>query len=177
MNEHNLTIDELLKSFSDENYEKGIQFEVLVKWWLKNDPFWKNELIPGSVKLWNESPHRVGRDIGIDLTGEDRFGNVWAIQAKYWREQTSLPKSEIDKFLSASNTRKFDKRLLVTTTASISSNASLAMEQQEKDAKKITIHDLRESNVNWNLFIDDPKAIATKSSKIPYPHQIESIKY
>lgn len=165
------SVDDLLKTFSDKTFEKGFQFEVLVKWWLKNDPFWKNHLIQSTIKLWNESPHRQGRDIGIDLTAEDHFGNIWAIQAKNWKEQISLPKSEIDKFLSASNTRKFNKRLLVTTTSTISANALTAMEQQEKEAKRVTINELRESNVDWQLFLDNPKALATKSCKIPFPHQ------
>jgi predicted helicase len=170
-----MTIDDLLKKLPSDNFGKGDAFERLVKWWLQNDPFWKNELINSTVKLWNESPHRQGRDIGIDLTAEDHLGNVWAIQAKNWKEETSLPKSEIDKFLSASNTRKFHKRLLVTTTSSISTNALSAMEHQEKEAKRVTIDDLRESNVEWQLFFDKPKANATKACKIPFPHQKSAI--
>jgi predicted helicase len=171
-----MQIDDLLKKLPSDNFGKGDAFERLVKWWLQNDPFWKNELINSTVKLWNESPHRQGRDIGIDLTAEDHLGNVWAIQAKNWKEETSLPKSEIDKFLSASNTRKFQKRLLVTTTSSISSNALSAMDHQEKESKKVTIHDLRESNVEWQLYFDNPKANATKAFKIPFPHQKDAIK-
>ena len=166
-----MQIDDLLKKLPSDNFGKGDAFERVVKWWLQNDPFWKNELIKSTVKLWNESPHRQGRDIGIDLTAEDHLGNVWAIQAKNWKEETSLPKSEIDKFLSASNTRKFNKRLLVTTTSSISTNALSAMEHQEKEAKRVTIDDLRESNVEWQLFFDKPKANAAKACKIPFPHQ------
>ena len=155
-----MQIDDLLKKLPPDNFGKGDAFEKLVKWWLQNDSVWKGLLKPNTVKLWNESPHRQGRDIGIDLTAEDYLGHVWAIQAKNWKEETSLPKSEIDKFLSASNTRKFQKRLLVTTTSSISSNAVSAMDHQEKEAKKVTIHDLRESNVEWQLYFDDPKANA-----------------
>jgi superfamily II DNA or RNA helicase len=171
-----MQIDDLLKKLPSDNFGKGDAFEKLVKWWLQNDSVWKGLLKPNTVKLWNESPHRQGRDIGIDLTAEDYLGHVWAIQAKNWREDTSLPKSEIDKFLSASNTRKFQKRLLVTTTSSISSNALSAMDHQEKEAKKVTIHDLRESNVEWQLYFDNPKANATKAVKIPFPHQKDAIK-
>ena len=172
----NMKIDDLLKKLPPDNFGKGDAFEKLVKWWLQNDSVWKGLLKPNTVKLWNESPHRQGRDIGIDLTAEDYLGHVWAIQAKNWKEETSLPKSEIDKFLSASNTRKFQKRLLVTTTSSISSNAVSAMDHQEKEAKKVTIHDLRESNVEWQLYFDNPKANATKAIKIPFPHQKDAIK-
>jgi superfamily II DNA or RNA helicase len=171
-----MQIDDLLKKLPPDNFGKGDAFEKLVKWWLQNDAVWRGLLKPNTVKLWNESPHRQGRDIGIDLTAEDYLGHVWAIQAKNWKEETSLPKSEIDKFLSASNTRNFQKRLLVTTTSSISSNAVSAMDHQEKEAKKVTIHDLRESNVEWQLYLDNPKANATKAVKIPFPHQKDAIK-
>ena len=163
--------DDILGTFSKDSFGKGIAFEHLVKWWLKNDPYWKTELKPNSILLWSESPHRVGRDIGIDLTAEDFLGNVWAIQAKNWNEKTSLPKSEIDKFLSASNIHRFQKRLLITTTSSISSNAALAMEQQEKEVKKVTITDLRESNIDWGAFLERPNEVAAKPPKELFPHQ------
>lgn len=166
-----ISFDDLLATFPTENYGKGSEFEKLVKWWLKTDPYWSTELISNSVLLWSESPYRSGRDIGIDLTAEDFLGNVWAIQAKNWKEDNSLPKSEIDKFLSASNTAKFHKRLLITTTSKISINAALAMEQQEKEVKTVTISELRDSNIDWIQYLKKSKKIATKPPKKLFAHQ------
>ncbi len=67
MTQNSFSVDNLLQTFSDKNFEKGFQFEVLVKWWLRNYPVWKNELIPGSIKLWKESPHKQGEILDSNL--------------------------------------------------------------------------------------------------------------
>lgn len=165
--------DEVLKSFGDSSHVKGKRFEEAVKWWLTNDSVWKNEFVPESVLLWDESPYRNGPDIGIDLTAEDIFGNIWAIQAKNWKESTALPKSEIDKFLSASNTKTFSHRLLISTTETVSGNAQRAIEEQEKPCTLVLKAQLRESSA-WKSFADPEKS----SQPVPrslYPHQAEAV--
>lgn len=151
---------EVLASFSDGNYAKGIAFEKLIKSWLQSDPFWKQQFIPDSIELWEESKHRWGRDAGIDLTAEDFSGKVWAIQTKNWNAQTSLPKSEIDKFISESNTSVIDQRLLVTTTNDISVNAKNALDRQEKPVVVVLRSDLEDSKVDWKSLVVGKKASA-----------------
>ena len=165
--------DAILESFGDDSHVKGRRFEEAVKWWLKNDNVWKSELVPESVSLWEESPFRNGPDIGIDLTAQDIFGNNWAIQVKNWKESTALPKSEIDKFLSASNTKSFTHRLLISSTEAISSNAQRAIEDQEKPCTIVLRSQLRESS-SWNVFDEDekPTPVALKSL---YPHQADAV--
>lgn len=166
--------DLVLKSLGEDSHAKGKRFEDAVKWWLRNDSVWKNELVPETVLLWDESPFRNGPDIGIDLTAEDIFGNTWAIQVKNWKESTALPKSEIDKFLSASNTKTFTHRLLISTTETVSSNAQRAIEDQEKPCTLVLKSQLRDS-LTWKAFAEteDPAPITLKKL---YPHQAEAVK-
>lgn len=164
--------DSVLASFGEHNHEKGLRFEKAVKWWLQNDSIWANEFEPSSVFLWSESPHRDGPDIGIDLTAEDFFGNTWAIQVKNWNKAVPLPKSEIDKFLSASNTRTFSHRLLISTTQALSPNALRAIENQEKPCTVILRSDLEESEA-WDRFGE--LNTETKRARVLMPHQISAV--
>lgn len=165
--------DEVLESLGQNPQVKGKRFEEAIKWWLRHDKVWSNELLPESVLLWEESPFRNGPDIGIDLTAQDIFGNSWAIQVKNWRESKALPKSEIDKFLSASNTKSFTHRLLISSTEAISSNAQRAIEDQEKPCTIVLRSQLRESSA-WTLFDKDKKATPV-SLKSLYPHQADAV--
>ena len=137
--------EEIMASLEGGSYEKGQRFEKVLKWWLQNDPYWKTVLKPHSVKLWQDSDLRDGIDIGIDLTAEGFDGRIWAIQAKNWRAERAIPKSEIDKFLVASNTSVYQQRLLVTSTNEISTNAERAILQQEKPLVVVKRDDLADS--------------------------------
>jgi superfamily II DNA or RNA helicase len=169
------TFEEVLLKLPDGNYQKGIAFESLVKWWLQSDPYWASELLLDSIQLWSESEFNNGRDIGIDLTAKDKLGNVWAIQAKNWNPDSTLPKSEIDKFLSTSNTTTFQKRLLVTTTRSFSNNARQALSLQEKPVVVVTYSELKESPVRWDLGLT-PTALKPHPNKNLFPHQEKAVK-
>jgi superfamily II DNA or RNA helicase len=165
----------VLESLGDESFSKGTRFERVLKWWLQNDDIWSKELLPDSVKLWEESNYRTGPDIGIDLTAKDIHGNVWAIQAKNWNPDVVLPKSEIDKFLTASNTKNFQKRLLVTTTNVISTNALRAIQEQEKPVVVVSKANLEVSEI-WEFFNDSFRPAKVTPKKKLFPHQSEAIK-
>jgi len=165
----------VLESLGDESFSKGTRFERVLKWWLQNDDIWSKELLPDSVKLWEESTYRTGPDIGIDLTAKDIHGNVWAIQSKNWNPDVVLPKSEIDKFLTASNTKIFQKRLLVTTTNVISTNALRAIQEQEKPVVVVSKANLEDSEI-WEFFNDSMRPANAAPKKTLFPHQSEAIK-
>jgi superfamily II DNA or RNA helicase len=167
--------EKVLESLGQESFSKGTKFERVLKWWLQNDYIWSKELLPESVKLWEESTFRTGPDIGIDLTATDIHGNIWAIQAKNWNPDVVLPKSEIDKFLTASNTKIFHKRLLVTTTNVISTNALRAINEQEKPVVVVSKANLEDSEI-WELFNDSFRSAKAVPKKKLFPHQSEAIK-
>jgi len=113
-------------------------------------------------------------DIGIDLTAEGFDGQTWAIQAKNWQRNTAIPKSEIDKFLSASNTAVYQHRLLVTTTNEISSNAERALLQQEKPLVVVKRDDLGES-ICWEHYGTKPRANGNFAIKKLRKHQVVAL--
>jgi predicted helicase len=168
------TFADVLESLGTNSYSKGANFEHVVKWWLQNDEVWSKELVSSTVKLWHESSLRTGPDIGIDLTAEDFNGNVWAIQAKNWNSEATLPKGEIDKFLSASNTKVFQKRLLISTTNSISTNALRAIDEQEKPVTVILKSHLEDSFA-WSSYSSLKKEAARSPKKKLYPHQSKAV--
>jgi superfamily II DNA or RNA helicase len=153
---------------------KGFAFEVAVKWWLQNDPSWANFFDKSSVKLWAESDLADGPDIGIDLTAQDSLGRNWAVQVKNWNVAKPLPKGEIDKFLSASNTRKFFGRLLITTTKEISRNALRAISDQEKECIVLSYDALAESTA-WDSFLTKPGRQPRRLQTNLFPHQKEAL--
>lgn len=167
--------EKVLESLGQESFSKGTKFERVLKWWLQNDNIWSQELLPDSVKLWEESTYRTGPDIGIDLTAKDIHGNVWAIQSKNWNPDAVLPKSEIDKFLTASNTKIFHKRLLVTTTNAISTNALRAIQEQEKPVVVVSKANLEDSEI-WEFFNDSLRPPKAAPKKKLFLHQSEAIK-
>ena len=74
--------------------ERGYKFENYAKWFLENDPVYK-ELFK-KIWNWNNWPKKWGRDDGIDLIGEDKDGNFWSIQSKFYDEDNYLTKKDID---------------------------------------------------------------------------------
>ena len=69
------SLQALLAQHSRDAQKKGDEFEALVKWFLENEPGYKALL--KKVYRWNSSPHRWGRDTGIDLTAEGHDGRLW----------------------------------------------------------------------------------------------------
>jgi predicted helicase len=122
--------DEALAQLEKAPEGKGLAFEKAIKWWLSNDDSWSNFFVADSIRLWRESEVAEGPDSGIDLTAKDHLERHWAIQVKNWRKEKALPQSEVDKFLSAFNTKTFHGRLLISTTESISRNALGALAGQ-----------------------------------------------
>ena len=74
----------LIKSIQRDGND-GKQFEIFVKWFLKNDPEWKTQV--DKVWLWDEYPENWGRDKGIDLIFKHKNGEIWAVQAKCYDEE------------------------------------------------------------------------------------------
>lgn len=166
--------DAVLESFGESSQVKGKRFEEAVKWWLQKDPYWKSVLKPSSVRLWSESEYRDGVDIGIDLTAEGFDGETWAIQAKNWERETAIPKAEIDKFLAASNSVTYQKRLLVTTTNEISANAERTLLKQEKPVVVVKREDLGVSSC-WEHFDSGDSVREKINQKQLRPHQVDAL--
>ena len=90
------TFDEFYRSLDPDSGIRGEQFEKLVKWFLKTDPRWKNQV--EDIWLWEEHPQRDdwGPDCGIDL---ERFKNIsrWIQTVHTSNERGTLERYNFDK--------------------------------------------------------------------------------
>jgi len=167
-----LKFEELFSRLSTESHIKGRSFEEISKWWLTNDELWSS--LVKQVWLWNEWPNRNTRDLGIDLVAEGFDGTLWAIQCKAYDPESSLKKSDIDSFLSASSQKQFSNRLLITTTKNIGENARNTISDQEKPVQIVDWLRLKESSVDWALAERGIKAKHNASRNLR-PHQADAL--
>ena len=140
------TFDTLIHSIP-KGSEGGVPFEHICKWYLENDPKYTSLL--KKVWLWDDWPGNWGRDKGIDLIAEAKDGTIWAIQSKFYDEDANIKKADIDSWLSESNRKAIDHRLLIATTADLGSNARETIQGQEKSVSICLIDDLRSAELNW----------------------------
>jgi superfamily II DNA or RNA helicase len=152
--------------------EFGTDFEWLCRFFLLNAPQYKG--VFKSVWLWKDWPDGWGADKGIDLVAETIDGQLWAIPAKAVHHERSIPKSELDSFLSESNRPQFDYRLIVATTDDIGRNAKETLAGQEKQVGLILRGELLTAEVNWPSRIGEKAAPLPR--KKPRPHQAAAIK-
>jgi predicted helicase len=122
---------------------------------------------------WSEWPDRWGIDNGIDLVARTKDGKLWAIQAKAVSPDRSIPKSELDSFLSESNRPQFDYRLIIATTDDIGRNARDTIKGQEKPVGLVLRGDLLGAQLRWPTRIGErPPPLPRRK---PRPHQSVAI--
>ncbi|NLQ04972.1 type ISP restriction/modification enzyme [Cylindrospermopsis raciborskii] len=140
--------------------------------YLKTDPIY-NEYF-SQVWLWMDFPKRANMpDTGIDLVGMIRdTGDYCAIQCKCYDLNQTLQKSDIDSFFTASGTKVFKKRMIISTTAKWSKNAQAALDDQQIPVIRATIYDLENSPIDWNKYsLQNPDILQLKPKKHIRPHQ------
>ena len=160
-------------SLDDDSGKRGKQFEHFVKWFLVKDPEWATQV--RHVWLWEEFPQRWGPDCGIDLVFEHRNGELWAVQAKCYSPQYDITKHDVDKFLSESNRSLISKRLLISTTDGIGTNAIKVCEAQEKPVVRFHLSDFEKSNIDYPASILELGNSGRKIPPKPRDHQVEAI--
>lgn len=163
------TFNEFLSLLSIDSKTRGHQFENFVKWFLKNDPEWKTQVV--DIWLWNEWPLRWGPDCGIDLVFSHINGELWAVQAKCISPDREIKKSEIDSFISESNDEIFQARLLISTTDGLGRNARQVIERQEKKFICFLLDNFTKAEVVYPSTLDDFRGAGAKPKKIALPHQ------
>ena len=169
------TIHDILAQFREDaanSRNLGDKFERLIESFLKKDPFYAEQY--SNVWLWMDYPKRNGRpDTGIDLVAEERAtGDLMAIQCKFYGENHTLTKEDIDSFFTASGKSEFKYRLIVSTTDKWSKHAEEACEGQSIPVSRLRVQDLGESCIDWSDFdIDRPSEIKRLEHKKIRPHQ------
>src|SRR5262245_8922916 len=168
------TFPDFLASFDSDPGKRGRQFEHFVKWFLTNDPEWATQV--DEVWLWQDYPGQWGRDCGIDLVFRDKTGSVWAVQAKCYAPSYEITKLDVDKFLSESNRKQIDHRLLITTTDRIGANARQVLDAQEKSVVRYHLTHFETAAVDYPDSIE--RLSLGKRKPPPEPdrvYQIEAI--
>ena len=167
------SFSEFLLTFSTDSVKKGREFELFVKYFLKTDPEWKTQV--EEVWLWDEFPSRWGPDCGIDLVFRDKNGANWAVQAKCYASEYEITKSDVDRFLSESNRKEIQCRLLITTTDRINANAKRVCEAQDKIVVRYSLGNFENAIVDFPSHIDQLVNIRRGSRPTPKLHQQEAI--
>ena len=87
--------------------------------------------------------------------GPNKEARYSAIQCKFYKQDSSVPKAEVDSFLSASSTKYFAERLLVATNKGWSANTEQTIEYQEKPTSILSLEKLKSLNVDWQQYLQD----------------------
>ncbi|WP_430789458.1 DEAD/DEAH box helicase [Virgibacillus flavescens] len=164
-----------LRSISTSEADKGTRFELLIKKYFENDPVYSD--LFRKVWTWNEFPLNGGNhDTGIDLIAEERIsGKYCAIQCKFYDENYSIQKKDIDSFFTESGKNFYDSRIIVSSTDKWSKNAELSLENQSKSIVRIRLQDLNKSAINWSTFmVDNMDGVEFKKKHYLLPHQQEA---
>lgn len=166
-----------LKNRGNSTSEQGTLFELFCKKILEISPFFSDDV--NQVWTWKEFPGNGGKhDIGIDLVVLDKQGKYWAVQCKFYNQNSKVSKADIDSFISAATKAfyidkkpfQFSRKLVFSTTENISQNASGLFTTFGPES-------IFECGIDWNNFtLDDIEAMKVASKKSPKDHQKEAIK-
>jgi superfamily II DNA or RNA helicase len=167
------SFSEFLLTFNADPAKKGREFELFVKYFLQADPEWKTQV--EDVWLWEEFPGRWGPDCGIDLVFRDKNGANWAVQAKCYAPEYEITKSDVDRFLSESNRKEIQHRLLIATTDRINANAKRVCEAQDKLVVRYGLSNFENATVDFPAHIDNLLNIRKGDSPTPRDHQLKAI--
>ena len=157
--------------------EKGTYFEELFGVYLRNEPTYAE--LYSDVWLLKDVPDEYGiskTDTGIDLVAKVRgTGELHAVQCKFYAEDKTIQKSDIDSFFTASGQKPFTHRIIVTTTNNWSENAENALFNQQPPVTRIDLRHLESSLIDWARY-KPSKQPTLKPRFAPRPHQKTAIK-
>jgi predicted helicase len=166
------TILDQIRDTAKSEADKGARFEELIRQYLLNDPVYKGQY--NNVWRWMDYPGRDGKtDTGIDLVAEriDGTGFV-AIQCKCYDADTTIQKSHIDSFLTASGKKnQYVDRIIVSSTPHWSKHAEDAICGQHPPVHRIDLNELNNSAIDWSQFDVNKPKVTLKSKKTLREHQ------
>ena len=172
-------LDSLLNEYrtlATSEREKGAMFEELTRQFLLHDARFAHQF--KEVYLWSEWPERQTGDTGIDLVAipADENAGLVAIQCKFYAPGHTVHKRDIDSFLTASGKAPFTRRILVDTSGTAwGKNSQNAIEGQHIPVSRITLADLRDSDIDWRTYsLGSKQAPTTRERKVPRDHQVRA---
>lgn len=158
--------------------DRGTMFELLSRTYLKNEPKYKR--LFDEVWLLNEVPVEYGipkTDTGVDLVAKDRVtGALVAIQCKYYSEDKTIQKGDIDSFFNEVGKKFYSKGIIITSTDKWGKNAEEALVGRDKKISRISLTQLKESQIDWSGFsFAKPEQVKVHQKKTPRTHQFPAI--
>ena len=141
--------------------ELGTYFESLVSAWLQHDDVQRqyyDAVWTYADWIAQRGQGESAQDTGIDLVARLR-GNpehFCAIQCKFYSHDHRLQRGDIDSFISASGKTPFVERLIIDTT-DVAPGRNVQALLNDADhyipTRRIGLHDLEQSRLNWSIFI------------------------
>lgn len=155
------TFTDILKSFralAFSERDKGDRFEKLIQRYLKTTPIYSGQF--ETVWTWSEFPYREQFgwiDTGIDLVARTYSGEFWAIQCKFFDEDSYITKPDVDSFLATSSKTfdvdgdivGFSQRLWISTTNKWNSVAEMTIKNQNPPVARLNLIELENDDVDW----------------------------
>lgn len=155
------SFSDILKSFRTSSFserDKGDRFEKLIQRYLKTTPIYSGQF--ETVWTWSEFPYREQFgwiDTGIDLVARTYSGEYWAIQCKFFDEDSYITKPDVDSFLATSGKTfevdgdiiGFSQRLWISTTNKWNSVAEMTIKNQNPPVSRLNLIELENDDVDW----------------------------
>ncbi len=157
---------------------KGTAFEKLCIAFLTYDSLQKTYYeLPMTYAEWASNQGLPEQDIGIDLVAKLRGSEGWcAIQCKFLARGKNVSKAELNSFLAASSKRYFSRRLVIDTTGKPwSKQAEQTIRDQDPPVVRIGLHELKQSSIDWGVYVGDGTVANKVTPKTPRPHQVKAI--
>ena len=158
-------LNHLLSFFEQSSFtqrDKGTKFEQLCEFFFKNDSAYKGLFSRVQTYAeWAAEQGLDGKDIGIDLVCTLNDGSFAAVQCKFYQRNSSVSKSDIDSFISASE-RRFAHRFLVATNERWSGNSLSTLQNASPAVTLITLKEFENSDIDWKALLAGKKRIIRK---------------
>ena len=144
-------LDHYRKTAKNER-DKGDKFERLTKFFLENDTRFSDRF--SDVWIWNKFPGNEGKvDTGIDLVAKEKYSEGYcAVQCKFYGDKTTVDKSNIDSFFTASGKDIYTSRLIFATTDNWTKHAEDALKNQKIPINRMTTDDMESGSIDWAQF-------------------------
>ena len=151
-------LQELLEHYrktAKNERDKGDKFERLTKFFLENDTRFSDRF--SDVWIWNKFPGNEGKvDTGIDLVAKEKYSEGYcAVQCKFYGDKTTVDKSNIDSFFTASGKEIYTSRLIFATTDNWTKHAEDALKNQKIPINRMTTDDMESGSIDWEQFNTD----------------------
>ncbi|MEZ2190091.1 DEAD/DEAH box helicase [Corynebacterium sp. CCM 9204] len=162
-----VSIDDVVTALRelDSNAARGLEFEKLMVRYFQLHPMYSQEY--DEVLRWNDWKYKdpSAGDTGIDLVAHRAEDDSWtAIQCKFYEPTTTLQKSHLDSFYTASGRtfvtdtgerKSFSNRIIVSTTDRWGKNAEASLEGQTIPVQRIGLAEIADAPINWEIAYPD----------------------